>query len=136
MAQSKLEAGAAFINAFAGALDSSRVQSSHMRPTPAQWGLRGDPFLWDAMSRFLGPCSLPKTEDQFLGIVEMMFEKLTGKALPDDHAISEHDSIFVKRYAHGGMSSGHVSLSFWRSSALPLLRSRFNVIRNAAQNTD
>jgi hypothetical protein len=74
-------------------------------------------------------------EDVRQKLFEIMFEKLTGKVLPDDHAISENDSIFVKRYAHGGMSSGHVSPSFWSYSALPLLCSRFNEIRTTDQGT-
>lgn len=79
------------------------------KPAPEQWGLRGDPYLWDAMKRFLGPCSLPRTEDQLVSIIEIMFEKPTGKGLPDVRAVSEDDTIFVKRFAHGGMSNGHVS---------------------------
>lgn len=30
-------------------------------------------------------------------------------------------SIFVKKYAYGGMSSGEVNMFFWREEILPLL---------------
>ena len=31
---------------------------------------------------------------------------------------------FVPRYAHGGMSSGHVAADFWLTQGLPLLKKR------------
>lgn len=32
--------------------------------------------------------------------------------------------VFVERFAHGGMTSGHVALDWWRSKGLPLLLRR------------
>ena len=41
------------------------------------------------------------------------------------------DELFDKRFAHGGMSSGHVSMDWWRREGLPLVRRRFDAIRHA-----
>jgi hypothetical protein len=99
-------------------------------PEPFQWGLRGDPFLWRAMARALRSRPFPDTDSQLDALIEAEFERLTGSPLPEENSASDSDSIYVKRYAQGGMSSGHISPHFWRLTALPLLRSRFLVARN------
>jgi hypothetical protein len=104
--------------------------SALFKPEPFQWGLRGDPFLWRAMARALSSKPLPDTDDQLDALVVGEFERLTGSPLPGEKAVSESDSIYVKRFARGGMSSGQMSPYFWRVTALPLLHSRFLVIRN------
>jgi hypothetical protein len=98
---------------------------------PDQWGLRGDPFLWRAMSRHLSKYPFPPTENQLIALIEALFERLTGTRLPDETSINDDDAVFVKRYSRGGMSSGQVSMKFWRSSALPMLCSRFSAIRQS-----
>lgn len=94
-------------------------------PPPYQWGLRGDPFLWQDMDRLLRSSPFPATEDELITLVEGAFEKLTGARLPDKDVGSDGDAVYVERYAHGGMSSGQVCISFWRCSAIPLLLSRY-----------
>lgn len=47
------------------------------------------------------------------------FEKATGKALSFD------TDVYVKRFAHGGMSSGSVSGFFWLSKGIPFLIENF-----------
>jgi hypothetical protein len=108
--------------------------SSIFKPPPVQWGLRGDPFLWRAMARALSSSTFPKTEVQLIALIETTFERLTGSRLPDENSISDDDCIYVKRYARGGMSSGQISLKFWRDTALPLLRSRYIIIRQSLLN--
>ena len=55
--------------------------------------------------------------------LEAAFEMLTGIPIS-----SEQEFIFIERLAHGGMSSGGVSLRFWRETAIPLLIERYNEI--------
>jgi len=105
--------------------------SALFNPPPVQWGLRGDPFLWRAMARALNSDTFPTTEIELVALLENTFERLTGSRLPSEGAISEDDAIYVEKYARGGMSSGHVSLTFWRATAFPLLCSRFNEIRQS-----
>ncbi|WP_070887078.1 hypothetical protein [Pseudomonas argentinensis] len=95
--------------------------SDLFQPEPISWGCRGDPYLWLEMSEVLATQPLPPSEAQLAEIFEATFERLVG--LP----ITAHESsVFVERHAHGGMSSGHISLKFWRETAVPLLLARYH----------
>ena len=83
------------------------------------WGYRGDPFLWEDMAGHLADLRLPSTYSELAIILEKSFEELTGKQLSDT------EDVHLDRYAHGGMSSGLISIGFWRSKAFPLLFRRF-----------
>ncbi|MGB3120419.1 MAG: hypothetical protein WBE58_16480 [Verrucomicrobiales bacterium] len=88
-------------------------------PEPPQWGLRGDPFLWLEMAETFRGVPLPDSSRQLAGEIEHRFEALTGQS------INSSESLWLKRHSHGGMSSGGISLEFWRETAIPLLLSRF-----------
>ncbi len=88
---------------------------------PIQWGLRGDPYLWQEMSEALAALPLPPSEAQVAEILEATFERLVGLPIT-----AQESSVFVERHAHGGMSSGHISLKFWHETALPLLLARYH----------
>lgn len=83
------------------------------------WGLRGDPFLWEELRDWLAFRPLPDTFGAFAAQLEEAFLALAG--VP----ISHQGNVFIERLAHGGMSSGHIALSFWQRSAFPLLFQRF-----------
>jgi hypothetical protein len=87
---------------------------------PHQWGLRGDPHLWRAMREHFAAAPLPPTAAALSQALEAAFLQLTG------HPLSATDRFFVERFAHGGMSSGHISPEFWRDTALPLIKSRYD----------
>lgn len=87
---------------------------------PSQWGLRGDPHLWQELRPHLAATPMPADAQQLQSILEQAFHSLSGQPLA-----TEEDCFFVDRYAAGGMSSGMVSPEFWRDTALPLLRERF-----------
>jgi hypothetical protein len=97
---------------------------------PVQWGLRGDPYLWREMKQILSSARYPDTVDALVALIETAFEQLTG------YPVSHQDFIYVERYSHGGMSSGHVSPEFWRDTAIPLLRKRYGKTKqiNASQH--
>jgi ADP-ribose pyrophosphatase YjhB (NUDIX family) len=86
---------------------------------PIGWGTRGDPYLWMEMKQQFESVSYPDTPEELITAVEGAFIKLTG------HSIYQPDTIYIEKYSHGGMSSGHVCPEFWRSTVLPLLRERF-----------
>jgi hypothetical protein len=88
---------------------------------PTQWGLRGDPCLWEEMKDAIGELPLLESEDQLILLIERTFEELTGVSL------SSTDDILVERYSHGGMSSGYVCTEFWRKVAVPLLQGRYSI---------
>jgi hypothetical protein len=101
---------------------------SLFEPIPLQWGLRGDPFLWEEMANHFGETALSKTKPEFIFAIEHAFERFTGVRLAKGNSVLGA-SVFVERYAHGGMSSGQVSMEFWRRSALPLLCARYIQVR-------
>ena len=86
---------------------------------PDQWGLRGDPYLWDELKKTFMTLPRPKSCDEFVNLLESAFERLVG--VP----ISHDKDVFVPEFAHGGMSSGYVCLRFWRETAFPMLCQRF-----------
>ncbi|MCC3359137.1 hypothetical protein [Bacillus sp. REN16] len=86
---------------------------------PEQWGLRGDPYLWDDLQTAFAMVPLPCSESQFTQLLKRYFEELTNH--PFD---SETDFFIVEKYAHGGISSGGISMEFWEMRALPLLMNR------------
>lgn len=82
---------------------------------PMQWGLRGDPYLWDEMQELCVGKSLDVNEYEVAKFVCEYFREVTGKTLSYDA------KIYIERLAHGGMSSGTVSGEFWITRGIPLL---------------
>lgn len=87
---------------------------------PPQWGLRGDPYLWRDLARVFEAVPLPESADTLKAMLEAAFLTMTG------HTVTEKETFFVERYAHGGMSSGHIDPGFWREKGFPLLLARFS----------
>lgn len=98
---------------------SDKLVSSLFEEKPWQWGLRGDPFLWDEMIETIGHLPLPASVSDFQQLLTGTFERLAGVSM------NGPDFIYVERYAHGGMSSGQVSIEYWRYTALPMLAARY-----------
>jgi|GEM_PF-573716 len=86
---------------------------------PTQWGLRGDPHLWQAMREHFKSTVLPAKICEIDELIETAFHKLT------EYPISSDEAFLVERFAYGGMSSGMISPAFWRETAIPLLRYRY-----------
>jgi hypothetical protein len=86
---------------------------------PRQWGLRGDPWLWRDLAQRVESMPEPANADAFVAWLESEFQQLVG--VPMTHT----EIVFVKQYAHGGMSSGCINPKFWRETLLPFLRQRF-----------
>jgi len=99
-------------------MERPRSVATLFQGEPPQWGMRGDPHLWSEMRQHLEGVECPSTSEGLTSLIEAAFQQLTG--FPLSHA----DAIFVKKHAHGGMTSGYVDPKFWRQTALPLLQSR------------
>ncbi|MCL4857945.1 MAG: hypothetical protein KJZ93_01000 [Caldilineaceae bacterium] len=97
----------------------SEAVSALFDPAPSTWGLRGDPYLWQAMQRALTTVARPSTAASLAALIESAFEQLTG------HPMTHDEPIYAPEYSHGGMSSGLVSPPFWREVAIPLLVQRW-----------
>jgi len=87
---------------------------------PANWGLRGDPFLWEEMKAKLDLITMPATRTDLEHILHTTIIELTERSWDN------RDPIFVARYDHGGMSSGMVCPEFWRDTVIPLVVSRYH----------
>lgn len=94
------------------------VLSDLFDPTPDQWGLRGDLFLWMEMRQALCHVEIPEQPEELAQKISSAFTALTGMPL------TRSDNFSVKRYARGGMSSGMICSEFWTEKFIPLLQQR------------
>lgn len=90
---------------------------------PSNWGLRGDPYLWDDMKKEFEYNIENITIVQFEERLLKLFEDKTSKSIEID------DTVYFEEYAHGGMSSGHVNISTWRERLIPLLIDNFAKVK-------
>jgi hypothetical protein len=89
-------------------------------PEPETWGLRGDPHLWRALSAHLADHEVPASAEELASLLHAAFRELAGADLASDPALS----VYREQYAHGGMSSGMISLDTWRQRLMPMLAER------------
>lgn len=86
---------------------------------PAQWGLRGDPGLWQWLKatceQNLQPCTAPA----FMELIQGLLNEF-GVSHDSDPAEMRYFEAFDK----GGMSGGNISFRWWLEKGLPLLESR------------
>jgi len=101
------------------------VLSDLFVPFPQQFGLRGDSFLWGKLCGYYRAWSID-ADSSIEDTVKDGFREITGEDF--DRA---RDEFYNDGLAHGGMSSGHVSMDWWRRTGLPLLVNRFEVIKPA-----
>ena len=89
-------------------------------PEPVQWGLRGDPFLWQFLKERYQAVELPYPPNVLREEILHIFADLTGE-LPEP---GKH--YYVDQFAktHVGMSTGWISGDFWQVTAIPLLMER------------
>lgn len=86
---------------------------------PPQWGLRGDPHVWNQM-RVLAAEALVANADEAVQWLHGAFRSIVGVDL--DTTVEEH--VHRPELDHGGMSGGMVDLATWRATLMPLLEQR------------
>jgi hypothetical protein len=94
---------------------------------PQTWGLRGDPHLWRALRGHLANTDVPASADEVVSLLYAAFAEVTGLDLTGNVA----SSAYQAQYAHGGMSSGMISLDTWRQRLMPLLAERATALLDA-----
>lgn len=87
--------------------------SKIFKKRPDQWLLRGEPFLWDDLEQLYSQYTLPMSRERFEDILNSFLTNLLKEAE------YKNGVIYVKRYAHGGMSSGCVNLIEWELKRRP-----------------
>jgi molybdenum cofactor cytidylyltransferase len=94
---------------------------------PQTWGARGDPYLWEdiRLHAINNKTPLPTSVGCLVEQLYILFEDFTG------HSVNEREWFYVEKYAHGGMSSGHVEPSGWREGGKILDYIQQNFIRIA-----
>ena len=101
-----------------------RFLSEMFNIQPPNWGLRGDPYLWEDMKQAFANTPFPYTSQELVEDIRRIFKEKAGEEL------SNSARPYVEAYAHGGASSGQVSGRFWQSTAIPL----FLALRDVAEN--
>ena len=89
-------------------------------PEPQVWGLRGDPWVWQAMRDHLTGTYLPPSLAEAEAMLYAAFNRIVGVDVTTETA----PSVYRAEFAHGGMSSGQIHLDTWRAELLPLLVDR------------
>jgi len=83
---------------------------------PSQWGLRGDPYLWNHLMHHFDDPEFDHIDLRtFINETRREIEAICNEPL------SPTMTAMVESLAHGGMSSGVVSGEFWTSKGIPLL---------------
>jgi hypothetical protein len=98
-------------------------------PEPERWGLRGDPHLWRALRERLAGHAIPPSANETIRLLREEFRQLAGVDLADEAA-----SVYREQYAHGGMSSGMISLDAWRGRFMPLLAERARALEESRRS--
>ena len=75
------------------------------------------------MAQKAAAIDMPASQGDVLSIIETLFEESTGRP------VHYESDFFCETYAFGGMSSGSISTDWWRRSALPLLKQRFEALQ-------
>ena len=86
---------------------------------PDTWGFRGDPYFWDYLKEHAENMDVI-SPDELEEWIKKEYYYLSGKKMTDDYG----DFAVIKRFAHGGMSSGGVDNIWWVKTGIPLLKSR------------
>jgi hypothetical protein len=91
------------------------------------------PHLWRALRARLAGQDVPASADELASLLHAAFRELTGTDLISDPA----SSMYREQYAHGGMSSGMISLDTWRQRFIPMLAERATTrLSSRPQRTD
>ena len=83
---------------------------------PRQWGLRGDPVLWDKMRDSFKNEEIPETSAELRQKLYQKYYELTGKELN-----ASDKEFYSEAFSKGGMSTGYITPSWWVNEGIPLL---------------
>ena len=100
-------------------IDSNSTVSYFFEEPASQWGLRGDPSLWEEMKEKLKSTPIPSNIFEFEELLFETFQELTGESA------KKRNNIFIERYTAQGLSSNTVSSPFWVKTLFPLLLQRY-----------
>lgn len=103
------------------------IYETVFREAPAQWGLRGDPYLWDALGLWVCENADVSTFECHQVFEEFLWSGISIFCSCD--ARTERESIHLDWIPAGGMSGGFISLDAWRDTLIPTLVERSKVFQ-------
>jgi hypothetical protein len=106
----------------------SRNISSLFHNEPKQWGLRGDPYLWDEMRLESTNVKLLENEILMKEYFYELFYKLTG------YEITKNREIFIERYPY--FIAGGISCGWWIVNGIPFIMERYKKIKLASEGIE
>lgn len=89
-------------------------------PLPRQWGLRGDPVVWELLEESLANEPPPGDMPDVATRLREHFIRIVGVDLDT----STERTISRREFNRGGMSGGLVALPVWRERLVPMLLRR------------
>ena len=105
-------------------MSDTRYLSELFNIQPPNWGLRGDPWLWQDMKKAFAETPFPYSSPQLVADICRVFQEKTGVEL------TNAARPYVEAYDHGGNSAGKVSGKWWLTTAMPILIA----LRDIAEN--
>lgn len=90
---------------------------------PSQWGLRGDPYVWDRMRELLEGVGVPVDRVEQRRLLRAAFRTVVGVDVEHE---AEEDRVHIAELDHGGQSGGWVDLVTWRERLMPILEARLS----------
>jgi hypothetical protein len=107
-----------------GASPRKATMSVLFTPEPEQWGLRGDPGVWQAMKEHLASVPVPDSSADVERLLTNSFHAVVGVDITTDRQHDDDHHVYLEQFARGGMSSGVIDVHTWRDRLLPLLAAR------------
>jgi hypothetical protein len=94
---------------------------------PVQFGLRGDPHLWQALQSEFAETALPEDWFELRRLLQEAIERRIGQALNE---FADPASVYIPEFDPGhGMSAGQVHLPWWVHTGIPIVLDRFEGLR-------
>lgn len=85
-----------------------------------QWGLRGDPHVWQALRSALAKDPTPDTAEAIRAAYARGLHRIANIDIDAD----SREPVYREEFAHGGMSSGMLDIGWWHDKGVPLLTER------------
>lgn len=99
-------------------IDNSIIVERLFGQEPDQWGLRGDPYLWQELRQAFEKEGVPVLTAEFHNRLNELYQALIGEK------IDVSENVYIERYPLAGISGGMVSSKFWRVIGFKLLLQR------------
>ncbi len=92
---------------------------------PGQWGLRGDPHMWQELRKSLNDLKESINQIEF----EEELEKRFNGIVQQKGKQTSNETVWFESFPQLGMSGGSISLSWWQETGLPLIKNKYKEIK-------